>query len=188
MISPNRTVRDPESAAFGFFSNGTFLFTSSGGFSNIYPVPKYQKAAVSEYFANYNPPYPYYSLLGGFNATKAGNGIYNRIGHGIPDVSANGLFIGVYNEGEFALFGGTSASSPIFASVVSRINNARLNMGKGPVGFINPALYAHPEILNDITNGTNPGCGTNGFSAVKGWDPVRSYDTLALLEIFRIEC
>jgi hypothetical protein len=35
--------------------------------------------------------------------------------------------------------------------------------------FINPALYTHPYVLNDITNGTNPGCGTVGFEAVKGW-------------------
>ena len=27
-------------------------------------------------------------------------------------------------------------------------------------------------MLNDITNGTNPGCGTEGFEAVEGWDPV----------------
>ena len=172
MVSPNRTVYQPESAAYGFFNNGTVLFTSSGGFSNIYPVPQYQKAAVNAYFANHNPPYPYYSLTGGFNASKAGNGIYNRIGHGIPDVAANGQFIGIYVEGDYVRFGGTSASSPIFASIVTRINNARLNMNKSPIGFINPTLYAYPQVLNDITNGTNPGCGTTGFSAVPGWDPV----------------
>jgi hypothetical protein len=33
-------------------------------------------------------------------------------------------------------------------------------------------LYAHPEILNDITAGGNQGCGTPGFTAVEGWDPV----------------
>ena len=176
MVNPNATVNDPESAAFEFFDNGTFLFTSSGGFSNIYPVPQYQQSAVDSYFANYNPPYPYYELTGGFDASKIGDGIYNRIGHGIPDVSANGVSIGVYNEGEFASFGGTSASSPIFASVVTRLNNARLNLGKSTIGFINPALYAHPEVLNDITNGTNPGCGTDGFKAVPGWDPVRIFD------------
>lgn len=41
-------------------------------------------------------------------------------------------------------------------------------MGKGPVGFVNPVLYSHPEVLNDITNGTNAGCGTYGFSALEG--------------------
>ena len=69
-------------------------------------------------------------MLGGFNASKAGNGVYNRIGHGIPDVAALGQNIALFNEGEFVLEGGTSASSPIFASVITRINDARLNVGK----------------------------------------------------------
>ena len=172
MVGPGRTVAEPESAAWGEFDNGTDLFTSSGGFSNIYTVPSYQQAAIDTYFAKYNPPYESYNITGGFNAAKAGNGVYNRIGHGVPDVAANGLNIGVYNQGAFTQFGGTSASSPIFASIVSRINDARLNAGKKPVGFINPALYQNPSMLNDITNGTNPGCGTQGFKAVPGWDPV----------------
>lgn len=41
-------------------------------------------------------------------------------------------------------------------------------MGKSTVGFVNPVLYAHPEVLNDITNGTNAGCDTYGFSAISG--------------------
>lgn len=89
------------------------------------------------------------------------------------DVSANGDNIAVYVGGKFGLSGGTSAATPIFSSIVNRIIEARLAIGKGPLGFLNPALYANPWVLNDITNGTNPGCGTNGFSAVKGWDPVR---------------
>jgi tripeptidyl-peptidase I len=52
------------------------------------------------------------------------------------------------------------------------INEKRIAAGKGPVGFINPVLYENPGALNDITTGKNPGCGTNGFSAVPGWDPV----------------
>jgi tripeptidyl-peptidase-1 len=28
-----------------------------------------------------------------------------------------------------------------------------------------------------ITSGSNPGCGTNGFSAVAGWDPVTGLGT-----------
>lgn len=87
-------------------------------------------------------------------------------------MAANGDNIAVYVEGEATLEGGTSAAAPIFASLVNRIDEERIKIGKGPVGFINPALYQNPWVLNDITNGTNPGCGTAGFSAVKGWDPV----------------
>ena len=28
--------------------------------------------------------------------------------------------------------------------------------------------------LNDVTSGSNPGCNTQGFPAITGWDPVRS--------------
>jgi hypothetical protein len=42
-----------------------------------------------------------------------------------------------------------------------------------PLGFLNPWLYGFSgEGLNDITFGSNPGCNTDGFSAVSGWDPV----------------
>lgn len=49
------------------------------------------------------------------------------------------------------------------------INGERLKAGKSSVGFINPTLYANPQVLNDIVLGANPGCGTNGFKAVTGW-------------------
>jgi tripeptidyl-peptidase I len=55
------------------------------------------------------------------------------------------------------------------------------------VGFVNPALYANPRVLNDITSGTNPGCDCLGFEAVEGWDPVTglgSPDYLRMLELF----
>jgi Ca2+-binding RTX toxin-like protein len=84
------------------------------------------------------------------------------------DVSANGDNIAVFNGGNYTLSGGTSASTPIFASVVTRINEERLKAAKGAVGFLNPSLYANPGMLNDIVNGTNPGSGTVGFSAVPG--------------------
>jgi tripeptidyl-peptidase-1 len=42
-----------------------------------------------------------------------------------------------------------------------------------------PALYSpsFASAYNDITNGTNPGCGTLGFNATKGWDPVTGLGT-----------
>lgn len=44
-------------------------FPSGGGFSNIYPIPSYQSAAVANYFATSPPPYASYS------GSTYGNGI-----------------------------------------------------------------------------------------------------------------
>jgi subtilase family serine protease len=40
-----------------------------------------------------------------------------------------------------ASIGGTSVSSPLFAGVLALVNQARFQSHKGPVGFVNPALY-----------------------------------------------
>jgi len=53
--------------------------------------------------------------------------------------------------------------------------------GGSPLGFLNYWLYqngaSNPQIFNDITSGSNPGCGTNGFQAAKGWDPAVSFSS-----------
>lgn len=102
-------------------------------------------------------------------------------------MAANGLNIALFVGGDFGTEGGTSASSPIFASLINRIIEERLAVGKGPLGFINPVLYTNPQVLNDITNGSNPGCGTDGFQAAAGWDPVTGLGTPnypKMLELF----
>ena len=157
-VYPGKTVFEPESAVFDPAGHPYHVnYSSGGGFSNVYPIPDYQKSAVDLYFKDYNPPYPYYSTLvndsSQFADLGADGGIYNRIGRGIPDVAANGDNIAIYNQGAYDQSGGTSASTPIFASVVNRIIEERIAKGKGPIGFLNPTLYAHPEVLNDITNG-----------------------------------
>lgn len=73
--------------------------------------------------------------------------------------------------------GGTSASAPIVAGIVTLLNEARLKAGKSPVGFLNPTFYKNPDAFNDITHGNNSGCGTGGFNAVPGWDPVTGLGT-----------
>ena len=143
----------------------TAAFSSGGGFSNIYPIAPWQKNAVETYFNNNDPGYKYYN---GNSSFGQNGGIYNRAGRGYPDVSANGDNIATFNKGAYSSQGGTSASTPIFAAIINRINEARLNAGKKVVGFISPALYQNPGMLNDITSGNNAGCGTDGFSAVPG--------------------
>ncbi|KAH9221158.1 Pro-kumamolisin, activation domain-containing protein [Leptodontidium sp. 2 PMI_412] len=174
-VYANHTIYEPESACNDPLGQPyRVAYSSGGGFSNFYPAPTYQQAAIDSYFANHAPSYK--SFDGNENFGKDG-GVYNRLGRGIPDVAANRDNIPVFSGDDFTQSGGTSASTPIFASLINRINEQRLNAGKPVLGFLNPALYANPGMLNDITNGTNPGCGTEGFSAVKGWDPVTGLGT-----------
>ena len=161
-------------------------FPSGGGFSNIYPIPDYQADAVAGYFAVSDPPYPFYESVNN-DSFGANGGIYNRIGRGYPDFSAVGDNVVIFYMGSAVLIGGTSASAPTFASVLNRINEERLAVGKTTVGFVNPTLYAHPEVLHDITVGSNPGCGTDGFAVSTGWDPVTGLGTPdypKMLELF----
>lgn len=58
-----------------------------------------------------------------------------------------------------------------------QIVEERLKIGKGPIGFLNPTLYSNPELLHDITEGHNLGCGTDGFDTAPGWDPVTGMGT-----------
>lgn len=138
-------------------------FYSGGGFSNIFSRPAYQNASVANYLKNYGPNYD--------------ASVFNRSGRGFPDVSAMGLNVTTVYLNKTYGIGGTSASAPIFASILTLLNEERLAVGKGPIGFANPVFYKHPEMFNDVTEGSNPGCGTQGFNASKGWDPVTGMGT-----------
>src|SRR3569833_142248 len=138
---------------------------SGGGFSNIFPVPVWQKEAVSNWLDKYAPNYP--------------NAVWNNSGNAraYPDIAAMGRNLTTVYLGKTYGVGGTSASAPIVAPLITLLNEERLEAGKGPIGFLNPTLYAHPEMLNDITSGNNPGCGTDGFHTAPGWDPVTGMGT-----------
>ena len=74
------------------------------------------------YFKFHNPPYPYYEGTGNFNNLGANGGLHNRLGRAYPDVAANGNNIAVFVEGQFFLLAGTSASTPIFASIINLVS------------------------------------------------------------------
>ncbi|KAH9933251.1 subtilisin-like protein [Epithele typhae] len=158
-VNPGASVTDPESAC-------EQVIYSGGGFSNVFAMPSWQKDAVSGYLTKYPPPY----------STELWNATGSRA---YPDLSANGANYVVAVQGDFFLVYGTSASSPVMAAILSAVNDARLAVGKKPIGFINPTIYskAFKWAFNDIKNGTNPGCGTVGFSAKPGWDPVTGVGT-----------
>ena len=76
---------------------------------------------------------------------------------------------------------GTSAAVPVIAAVVALLNDARTQAGKPSLGFLNPLIYSILDqglgLFNDITLGHNPGCGSPGFWAHEGWDPVTGAGT-----------
>jgi tripeptidyl-peptidase-1 len=138
---------------------------SGGGFSNVFELPSYQAQTVKDWFASHPPPYD--------------SDIYNSSQNtrAFPDISANGANFAFSVGAQWEVTYGTSASAPVLASILTLINQERLKAGKNVVGFINPAAYAHPEVFNDVTTGSNKGCGTDGWEAVAGWDPATGLGT-----------
>jgi tripeptidyl-peptidase I len=169
-------------------------FASGGGFSNYFPAPAYQTAAIAEYFAETPLSFSGYTSYSGYgpNFTVSGNGVYHIGGRGYPDVSAIGDNFVFRSGGQWGLVGGTSLSAPVWGAVLTRINEERILAGKKPVGYVNPVFvstnpsvsdvrsnkadvvvqYANPEVFTDITQGSNPNCNSTGFITNKGWDPV----------------
>lgn len=125
-------------------------------------MPSYQQAAVQAYWeGGYAPADP----NGVWTYTsQAGYPIYNnsQTTRGFPDISANGNNWQCYVQGDATCWG-TSLSTPLMASMFTLVNQQRALVGKGPVGFVNPALYANADIFNDVTEGCSGGCGTDGY-------------------------
>ena len=115
-----------------------------GGISAVFPVPDYQQKANI-------PP--------SVNATHS-------VGRGVPDVCGDadpdtGYTVRV--DGETITVGGTSAVAPLWAGLVTLLNQS---LGQS-VGFLQPFLYsaAGTAALHDITSGTN-----GAYNAQTGWD------------------
>jgi len=138
-----------------------------GGFSNTFPIPSYQADAVAAYKNTTDLP---------------DQRFWNNSGRGYPDVSA---LAGVQNAycvfavNQFVGVGGTSASCPVFAGVVAKLNEIRLQKGSPALGFLNPFLYQNPSAFNDVTTGRNSGTGRirSGFPAAVGWDAATGLGT-----------
>ncbi|KAH8978363.1 subtilisin-like protein [Lactarius hatsudake] len=153
------TGHDPEVAAS----------LSGGGFSNYFPRERYQADAISTFLQNFGDKY---------------SGLYNPEGRGFPDVSSQAIDFLFVLGGEFEFAIGTSGSAPTVAGIISLLNDYLISKGSTPLGFLNPWLYGTGlPGLNDIMSGSNPGCNTDGFPAVAGWDPVTGLGTLDFIKL-----
>ncbi|PGG95836.1 hypothetical protein AJ79_09845 [Helicocarpus griseus UAMH5409] len=159
--------RDPERA----------VYFSSGGFSERFARPKYQDIAVQGYLDQLGDRW---------------KGLYNPKGRAMPDIAAQGVKFAVYDKGRQTTVGGTSASAPTIAAIISNLNAIRLSQKKPKLGFLNPWIYTSAfQGFTDIVNGGSKGCtGTSIYSglktpvvpyaswnATKGWDPVTGFGT-----------
>jgi len=138
-----------------------------GGFSDTFDIPDYQADLVAKYKNS---------------TTLPDQRFWNNTGRGYPDVSALAGIQNAYcvvTRKEFVGVGGTSASCPVFAGIVAKLNEIRLNKGNPALGFLNPFLYQHPEAFNDVTTGRNSGTGRafTGFPAAVGWDAATGLGT-----------
>jgi kumamolisin len=131
---------------------------TGGGISDIIPVPSWQEGKVPR------------SINPGHFAGRA-----------VPDVAAdadpNTGYL-VRSGGEFTIVGGTSASAPLWASLITRINSLLGNR----VGNFNALLYENfgpAGVLRDITKGNNDSNGLleGQFAAGPGWDACTGWGT-----------
>ncbi|KXL43435.1 MAG: hypothetical protein FE78DRAFT_152318, partial [Acidomyces sp. 'richmondensis'] len=175
-----------------FYSPEWAWNASSGGFSFYFSQPWYQREALETYLTRYiNPEAKVY---------YASNGYVDFSGRGFPDMAAHSLFPDylTVENGTAYPNGGTSAASPVVASVIALLNDARFRAGKPAIGFANPLLYALAASKNpgitDITHGGSKGCtGVDlqtgetvpgagvipyaSWNATVGWDPVTGLGT-----------
>jgi tripeptidyl-peptidase-1 len=181
-----RSCRNPESeptvteiAASSDPADGGLYITSGGGFSNIFERPAWQNKAVKAYLATHN---------------NVDENNFNVNGRAYPDVSLLGSNYKIMLNGRRLLVSGTSASAPVFASLISLANSIRFTKGKPKLGFLNPLLYNKllAESFSDITEGNNhcclstQWCCEEGFDVSEGWDPVTGLGTLDIKKFFSI--
>ncbi|KAI0646040.1 subtilisin-like protein [Trametes meyenii] len=153
------------------YSPETAWFASSGGFTNYFPRPPYQESAVGAYLAQHG---------GGANA-----GRYNASGRGFPDIALHATQYPVFEVNWFFLEG-TSAASPVLASMLALVNDRLRSAGRPPLGWLNPLLYSPKgrAAVVDVVKGnssivcTEENEAPRGFDAVRGWDPVTGLGTI----------
>jgi subtilase family serine protease len=175
--------------------------TSGGGFSSYYDAPDFQKPFIETYFSTVDgtSKQPYSSNTD-YN--------YDPSRRGYPDVAlmANAYKIAV--DGELERVDGTSASTPVFAGMLSLVNSQRVAAGKSTLGWVNPLLYKYYDsFTNDITEGDKNNCSAlevdyyyyfyssyyyyhnccdEGFYPTTGWDPITGLGSINVDEFIAV--
>lgn len=160
----------------------TAIQLSSGGFSNYWPMPDWQKGAVEKYLR-----------MDGLPPLSRG---YNTSGRAYPDIAAQASDFTVYSGRPLATgTGGTSCAAPTASGIFSLLNDVRLAAGKSSLGFMNPLIYEYMGAFNDITTGYTWGCMIapgqifplgQGWPAKLGWDAATGVGTPSFSKLKKV--
>ena len=146
---------------------------SGGGFSAVFERPSYQNEAVGAYVKD---------------ATLPPASLFNASGRATPDVSALSTNFKTLAKGAYGCLSGTSAATPVFAGMISLLNDEQVAVGKPTLGFINPMLYRGSGAIGfDVVEGNNKHqfCKA-GFSAGKGYDAVTGWGTPEMQQLRQV--
>ena len=145
--------------------NGVHL-ASTGGISGQWPLPEWQsKAGV---------PTPQSLSGNGTWLSAKAQETCNYVGRGVPDVAASAYLANGYRiilGGVATAGGGASASAPLWASLIARINQSRTTS----LGCVTPKLYecGIENAFNSISENNNKVTDDPNipyYSAKAGWD------------------
>lgn len=169
------------------------VITSGGGFSPNFVSSSFQEAFVNSYIA------PRRAAL---EARGAPSDVVDQLYpsspamQGTPDIAALGANIITVINQRIELLYGTSASAPILASIITRINIERLSRGQSTMRYFTE--FAYGAKLNgtgafvDVVSGSNCAAEYSGplngllmsyndtqcYAAGPGWDPVSGLGTV----------
>jgi len=150
---------------------GAFLGGSTGGISEVFPEPSWQRE------------------------TEA-NSIINGSGRGVPDIAAvaNNTIVTLTTGGSLTptmyLVEGTSISSPATAGIIGEIDSILSSKNESPLGFLNPSIYLlaqslffsgssanRPQAFYNVVTGHNAVYSARkGYSLVTGWGSINAYN------------
>jgi tripeptidyl-peptidase-1 len=167
--SPYVTSVGGTQPASGFPAPGseTAVGLSSGGFSNYWEMPDWQKDAVAQYLTQSGLP-------------EQSQRKYNTSGRAYPDIAAQAMNFIVVDHGiPLPGVAGTSCASPAASGIFALLNDVRMQACQSSLGFLNPFIYENAAAFNDITTGSGRGCGLvgGGWPAKEGWDAVTGVGT-----------
>ena len=171
-LDPHPTVNFPADVPWVTAVGGTTLMHATSGTGYEERAWSGSGGGVSKFFTE---PSFQQSMPSSVQSQLAGH-------RGIPDIAADAdpyTGMAFYINGQWSMTGGTSASTPFWASIVAIADQ----MAGHPLGFINPGIYKiaasqhYQQDFRDITAGSNavPKVSVQGFQAVQGWDAVTGW-------------